>query len=297
LSLEFGVHLPIHGTYGYQDTLEVSIAADDLGYHSLWVGDHFYLPRESYIIMGGDPNRQDKLDAWTTLAAIATQTRNIKLGTRVSPIPFYLPARLAKMVTTVDIISKGRVFLGVGAGWHKEEAVTYGVGWGNHQERISKMLEGLEVILKLWMEDRATYKGKYYMVDNAPFWPKPIQKPHPPIWFGGSSTTIIDAAVKYGDGLLPLTDIPLEKFEELVSEVSKRAERCGRKRKLTLAPSLSYPDGVGNKPSEWLSKIEAFNKKGAGLILLDFSETKVSPGRAVEFLKDFSQTVFPACSK
>ena len=117
------------------------------------------------------------------------------METRVSPIPFYIPPRLAKMVATADIISHGRTLLGVGAGWYKWEAISYGVGWGSHRERIEKMLEGLEIILRLWTQNRTTFKGKYYQVSDAPFWPKPVQKPHPPIWFGGYSDAIVEATV------------------------------------------------------------------------------------------------------
>lgn len=297
MRLQFGVHLPIHGAYDFSATLKTAITADRLGYHSIWVGDHFFLPDTAYVNMGGDPRRPDKLDAWTVLAAIAVQTRQVKIGTRVSPIPFYLPARLAKILATVDVISHGRVILGVGAGWYKEEAVSYGIEWNSHRERISKMLEGLAVILKLWTEDRATYSGRYYKVADAPFWPKPVQKPHPPAWFGGSSKAIIEATVRYGNGILPLTDISFEKFQELTSQINNTAERLKIEKKITMAPSLSYPGGVGTNPSEWLKNTQRYAEKGADLILLDFTQTKVSQGKAIEFLKEFSQKVFPYYGK
>ena len=296
MHLEFGVHLPIHGIYSYEDIMKVAVTADKLGYNSLWVGDHFYLPREYYVNTGGDPAKPDKLDAWTILAALAGQTEKIRLGTRVSPIPFYIPARLAKIVTTVDIISGGRVDFGVGAGWFKEEAVSYGVWWGNHKERISKMLEGLEVILKLWTEDKATYKGRYYTIQNAPFWPKPIQKPYPPIWFGGSSKAILEATVKYGKGLFPLPDTPLGKFKEISKRIVETMEEFGRKRKISLASSLSYPEGLGEKPPEWISKVESYVECGADTILIDISKTCVPPNKALTLLRDFSKSIFPRYS-
>ena len=292
MSLRFGIHLPTHGGYRYRDLLKVSLAADRLGFGSLWVGDHFYLPEEYYAKSGGDPAKPDKLDAWTVLAALACQTDKIRLGTRVSPIPFYTPARLAKIVTTIDIISGGRVNLGVGAGWFREEAVSYGVWWGSHKERIARMLEGLEVILKLWREDRPTYKGKYYEVHEAPFWPKPVQKPHPPIWFGGASNQILEATVKYGEGLLPLPDTSIKDFRRLAYRVARIAENR-RKRTPSLAASVSYPEGLGEKPSEWLSTIEGYVEAGADTILIDFSRVGTPPDEAVSTLKKFSEQVFP----
>ena len=115
--MRFGVHLPTHGEYGYAEVLKVSLVADELGFNSLWIGDHFYLPREFYEKTGWDPDKPNKLDAWILLSALAVQTKRIRLGARVSPLPFYEPARLAKIVATVDIISGGRVNFGVGAGW------------------------------------------------------------------------------------------------------------------------------------------------------------------------------------
>jgi alkanesulfonate monooxygenase SsuD/methylene tetrahydromethanopterin reductase-like flavin-dependent oxidoreductase (luciferase family) len=295
--LNFGIHLPTHSRYDYSDIEKISIIADKLGYNSLWVGDHFFLPEEIYIKTGGDPKKPNKLDAWTVLTAIAVKTKRIRLGTRVSPIPFYMPAKLAKIITTVDIISNGRINFGVGAGWFKNEAISYGFDWENHKERITKMLEGLEIILKLWKEDKATYNGKYYKIYNAPFWPKPIQKPHPPIWFGGTSKDILEATVKYGDGFLFLTDTPLEKFKEITKEIIEKMKYYGRKREISLAPSLSYPNGLGEKTSEWISKIESYIKLNANTILIDFSQTNVPPDKAITILKKFSKVIFPKYKK
>lgn len=284
--------MPTHSGYGYREILEVSLAADKLGFDSLWIGDHFYLPRRFYEKTGGDPNRPNKLDAWTLLSALACQTRRIRLGPRVSPLPFYNPGRLAKIVATVDVISGGRVEFGVGAGWFREEAISYGVGWGSHRERISKMIEALEIILKLWTEeDRVTYRGRYYSIVEAPFWPKPAQKPHPPIWLGGSSDDIVEAAAKYGVGILPTSDLPLEKFRDLADRTVKAVK--GKTGKIRLAPSFTYPDGLGETPSEWLTRIEEYVKAGADAILIDFSMTNVPPWKAIAMLKKFSKTVFP----
>lgn len=290
LHLKFGVHLPTHGEYGYREVLEVSLAADELGFNSLWVGDHFFLPREFYEKTGWDPDKPNKLDAWTLLSALATQTKRIRLGARVSPLPFYEPAKLAKIVATVDIISEGRVNFGVGAGWFRDEAVSYGVYWGRHEERISRMLEALEIVLKLWVEeDKVTYIGKFYRVVEAPFWPKPIQKPHPPIWFGGSSNAILKATAKYGDGLLLLSNIPIKDFRRIALCL---AETAGGRR-ISLAPSFTYPDGLGETPEEWLSNIESYSEAGADTIIIDFSMTRVSTGTAKTMLKEFSKVVFP----
>jgi len=97
------------------------------------------------------------------------------------------PAILAKQVATIDFISNGRVIFRVGAGWHRKEFESYGLPYDKHQVRIDKMLGGLEIIKKLWTEPFASFNGKYYNIQEASLWPKPIRKPHPPIWFGGTS--------------------------------------------------------------------------------------------------------------
>jgi len=294
LKLQFGIHVPIHGSYDYKAFLEIGVLADRLGFDYITVGDHFFLPAESYIKFGGDPSRPDKLDAWIALAALAAKTENIRPGTRVSPIPFYLPSRLAKIVTTVDIVSEGRAILGVGAGWHKEEALAYGVKWGSHKERIEKMLEGLKIILSLWSEEKATFKGKYYQVSNAPFWPKPVQKPHPPVWFGGSSDAIIEAVAKYGDGLFPLTDTSLDKLQSIHQRLKEAVKRHRREKIPIIAPSLSYPDGIGTEKSEWINKVESYLKNGFSSFMIDFSAGYAPISKAQEFLKKFACEVLPS---
>lgn len=290
--MHFDVHLPTHGRYGYDEVLEFSRTAEELGFDSIWVGDHFYLPKEFYEKTGGDPERPNKLDAWTLLSAIAAQTRRIRLGARVSPLPFYDPGRIAKIVATVDVISRGRVNFGVGAGWFRDEAVSFGLWWGGHKERISRMLESLEIILRLWTEDKkVTYNGKYYRIIEAPFWPKPVQKPYPPVWFGGSSDKILEITARYGSGLLPLSNMPVKDFRALASKV---AEKTGREsKKIILAPSLTYPDALGEDPSGWISKIEEYDEAGADKIIVDLSMSNTPPDRVISFLRDFAKTVFP----
>jgi probable F420-dependent oxidoreductase len=291
MKMSFGVHMPIHGAYDYEAFSKTSMLADKLGYDFITVGDHFFLPSRSYERMGGDPDRPDKLDAWVALATLAVNTKRAKLGTRVSPVPFYLPSRLAKVVTTVDIISGGRAQLGVGAGWHREEAVSYGVKWGSFKERIDRMVEGLKIILRLWSEEKATFKGEYYSVSEAPFWPKPVQKPHPPIWFGGASDAIVDATARYGDGLLPTTDMPKDKLQALYRRVREAEKKYDRRSHVMFASSLSYPDGVGETSSEWTRNVESQKEIGVNLVLIDFSTTHAPPAKTQKFLKAFKDEV------
>lgn len=294
MKVQFGVHLPIHGPYDYKVFLDMVMFIDRLGFDYFTVGDHFFLPSELYVKVGGDPSKPNKLDAWTVLAAAAAKTKNVRLGTRVSPIPFYIPSRLAKIVATADIISNGRIIFGVGAGWYGEEAIAYGVGWGSHRERIERMLEGLEIILDLWSKERTTYEGKYYRVLDAPCWPKPLQKPHPPIWFGGLSKAIIRATVKYGDGIFPITDTQMSELLRIQRDLREEARRAGRADVPGVAPSLSYPNGIGKEASEWIERVESHLKLGFKNIMLDFCFSNVTIDEAKGFLEGFAREVFPS---
>ncbi|MCJ7610305.1 LLM class flavin-dependent oxidoreductase [Candidatus Bathyarchaeota archaeon] len=290
LTIVFGVHMGLHGLYNYEAFLETSQLADRLGYEYITVGDHLFNPPDFYKQAGGDPEKPDKLDAWTALAALAAKTTRAKLGTRVSPIPFYQPSRLAKIVATVDIISGGRAVLGAGAGaggW-KDEFVAYGLGWWRHKERIGRMIEGLEIMLRLWTEEETTFKGQYYSIKEAPFWPKPIQKPHPPILFGGSGEDIVNATAKYGDLIVP----PGPSLEDVNNRLRKAEEQQNRKSPAMLGSSLT-PNDIGTSPSQWFDNIESQMRKGVSLLLIDLSSTPIQPEEAQGFLKEFAVEVFP----
>lgn len=160
--------------------LEVWKAADDIEmFESGWTFDHFY------------PIRGDSagpcLEGWTTLTALAQATRRLRLGTLVTGIHYRHPAVLANMVATLDIISGGRVELGIGAGWNVEESGAYGIELGSPKERSDRFEEACEVLTGLLSPpETTTFKGRYYQLTDARCNPKPVQQPHPPICVGGS---------------------------------------------------------------------------------------------------------------
>lgn len=206
------------------------VASEKLGYDSFWVSDHLFLPDCFYEAVRMKPKKGESpfLEAWTTIAAAAAITKKLRLGVGVTPIPMRDPGMLAKQVATIDFISKGRVIFGCGAGWHRREFEAYGIPWDSHRVRIAKMLEGLEVMKRLWADTFASFNGKYYKLRNAPLWPKPVQKPHPPIWFGGLSRSIMEAIAKYGNGWVPYCLSPSE-FRTYHKTLMDTLEKTGRK--------------------------------------------------------------------
>jgi alkanesulfonate monooxygenase SsuD/methylene tetrahydromethanopterin reductase-like flavin-dependent oxidoreductase (luciferase family) len=167
--------------------------ADKAGFWGFLIPDHY--------MWGDDRGGDATLESWIALTYLAAKTEQIKLGTLVTPIPFRLPGMLAKELSTLDIISNGRVIFGVGAGWSETEFRGYSE-WNEPKVRVDKTKEGLELILKLWESkenERVDFHGKYYKAEHARLDPKPVQKPHPTLLFGGVGTRMLKLAGKYAD--------------------------------------------------------------------------------------------------
>lgn len=162
------------------------------GWDSALVTDHFMpnLP---------DPVG-DTLECWTTLASLATLTRRMRIGTLVSANTYRHPAVLAKMAATLDIISGGRLVCGIGAGWQENEHAAYGIPFYSRAERLHRLEEACQVLLALWIQHKATFGGQYYQLNEAPLYPKPLQKPHPELLVGGGGEKLtLRIVARYAD--------------------------------------------------------------------------------------------------
>ena len=169
--------------------------AENLGFDSFWVMDHFH--QISPVGKQEDP----MLEGWTTISVLAGITSRIKLGTLVTGITYRHPSVLAKMGASLDVLSKGRLFMGIGAAWNQEESLAYGIPFFPNKERLVRLEEAIQIIRKMWtQEPAATFNGKYYQINNAYCNPKPIQKPSPPIMVGGSGERqTLKIVAKYAD--------------------------------------------------------------------------------------------------
>jgi F420-dependent oxidoreductase-like protein len=165
----------------YDDQLRLARHAEAAGFEGLLRADH-------YQSMGADPGLPGPTDAWITLAGLARETSTIRLGTLMNSVTFRLPGPLAVMVAQVDVMSGGRIELGMGAGWFEREHTSYGIPFPPRGERFDRLAEQLAVITGLWSTPvgaRFSYDGKHYQLLDAPALPKPVQKPGPPIIVGG----------------------------------------------------------------------------------------------------------------
>jgi F420-dependent oxidoreductase-like protein len=206
----------------YADLVAVWKEAEALGFDSAWDFDHFI------------PIRGDKdgpcLEGWTLLSALATQTSKIRIGTLVTGNTYRNPALLAKMTTTVDIVSGGRLNLGIGAGWFETDHTAYGFSYYTAKERAERLGEALDVMTQLWTKDHPTFAGKYYKLDNAPFNPPPVQRPHPPIIIGGQGKKwIMPLVARYADGWNVPIGVSPEGIRKRMEIVHKECDRIGRK--------------------------------------------------------------------
>jgi F420-dependent oxidoreductase-like protein len=169
---------PIDGAEAkWQHAVDTSVRAEELGYDHLWVYDHFHnVPLPAHEAM---------FEAWTTVAAISQRTSRIRLGQMVGCTGYRNPALLAKITSTVDVISGGRLDWGIGAGWYEHEYKAYGYPFPSAGERIAMLEDCVEIVKRMWTEPDATYEGKHFSVAGAQCDPKPLQQPHPPVWIGG----------------------------------------------------------------------------------------------------------------
>lgn len=181
----FGFHMPNYTYPGvstdrlFDRVAERVKAAESAGFDMVTVMDHFYQ------IRGVGPETDPMLEAYSTLAALATQTSRIKLATLVSGVTYRNPALLAKTVSTLDVISKGRAIMGIGAAWNESEHIGYGFDFPPIKERMDRLDEALTIIKKLFTEERSSFEGKYYRIKDALNAPRPIQHAGPKILIGG----------------------------------------------------------------------------------------------------------------
>jgi len=176
----------------YETMSRVAQTAERLGFDSIWLFDHFHTYHE--------PILETTFECWTSTAALARDTSRIRLGQMVTCNGYRNPALLAKMASTVDVLSHGRLDFGIGAGWYEHEHLAYGYPYPSTADRLRMLREAVQVIRAMWTEPYASFEGTYYRISGAINEPKGVQKPHPPIWVGGSGEKVtLKLAAQYGD--------------------------------------------------------------------------------------------------
>ncbi len=222
--LKFGVFLPFYAFKTstqpaslFSRLLDTVKECERLEYDSVWIDDH--------LMSGNLPI----LECWTTLSALASATSRIRLGTMVTSNAFRNPGLLAKMGATLDVISNGRLELGLGAGIQREEHEAYGFPFPDLKSRAERLGESIEIIKALWTQTKATFSGKYVKVANASCEPKPIQKPHPPVTIGGCGENhLLKITAKHADRFDFGYILTINEYKKKMQVLKTHCESIGR---------------------------------------------------------------------
>jgi probable F420-dependent oxidoreductase len=232
--MRVGVTVPnVHETLADSRTIEaVARRADELGFDSVWCNDHLAIPKAgeragtepAYATGYGEQRRQHIYEPLITLAYLAAVTSRVRLGTSVYLLPLRNPLVAAKQVASLDQLSGGRLVLGVGVGWLEGEFAALGVPF---RERGSRTDEAIAVLKALCGQERAEFRGRYHSFTEVEFHPKPIQRPHPPLWIGGRSVAAIRRAARLGDGWHP-SHLTAHELRQGIAELHAECDRAGR---------------------------------------------------------------------
>jgi F420-dependent oxidoreductase-like protein len=177
----------------YEAMTRAAHEADLLGYDSIWLFDHFHTVPT--------PTLETTFECWTITAGLARDTQSVKLGQMATCNGYRNPALLAKMASTVDVMSHGRLILGFGAGWYEHEYRSYGYGYPETRERMARFREACEIIHRMWTEEYPVFHGTYYTIDKPINEPKGVQRPHPPLWVAGDGEQVtLKLVAQWGDG-------------------------------------------------------------------------------------------------
>ncbi len=230
--MRFGFTLPqLDPRIGPEIVARCAREAEDLGFDSLWVIDRILWPihldpRSPYPVGDGSlpVNYKNVLDPLETLTFAAAHTRRAALGTSILNLPWYNPVLLARRLTTLDVLSEGRLRIGFGVGWSPDEYEAAGVPWEERGRRADEMLQ---VLKKIWTADPVEFAGKYYRIAKSVIGPKPVQKPYPPIYLAAYAAGALKRVALEADGWLPV-GIPLSGIGPMFEEIRQMAQNAGR---------------------------------------------------------------------
>ena len=213
--------------YGH-NVVDVARDAEQRGFESLWLPEHTHIPVSRKTPYAGGAELPEEyahtLDPFVALAALATATKRIRLATGISLLIERDTITTAKTVATLDLLSNGRAIVGVGGGWNREEAEHHGVEWSTRFQKLEEQIDAIKII---WANEEAAFHGEHIHFDSIWSWPKPLQRPHPPIVLGGESDHTLRRVIKHCDGWLPRARNP-ETVVRGIARLNELAEEADR---------------------------------------------------------------------
>jgi probable F420-dependent oxidoreductase len=297
--MQYGFGAPVSGPLSTPENLaRIAVEGEKMGYDYATISDHVIIPRDiearyPYSDTGEFPGRSrgDRHEQLTAVAFVAGKTSRLRLVTSVTVVPHRPAVLLAKMLATIDVLSNGRLTFGIGAGWMKEEFQALGLP--PFPERGAVTDEYLLACRELWTKDDPRFDGKYVKFADVLFEPKPMQRPHPPIWVGGESGPALRRTARLGDGWYPIGTNPqhrldsMKRFAAGIDRLRRLAREAGRDpAKIALAyriTSLGRPlparadDGerrlFSGETAEFIDDLKAFKAFGVGHVDFNFDGT------------------------
>ena len=313
--MRYGFYLPTRGRTATPEALDALVQRGEaLGFASVMIADHIVFPtaidsKYPYTVSGVFPGQGDALEQLTLMAYVAARSRRLRIVSSVMILPYRNPLATAKMLATVDVLSGGRVTVGVGVGWLREEFEALAAPDFDRRGSVSD--EYIRIFRTLWTESPASFDGRFYRFKDLQCLPHPVQKPHPPIWIGGHSSAALRRAARLGDGWHPVganPAIPLRPAELRASldELHRLAEAAGRDpRSITISFKAPVYDatqaimGPGGErraftgtPEEVVEDIAAYGRLGVSELIFDFRSESLA--ESLDRMERFAAMIKPA---
>ncbi len=277
--MNFGITIPNNwGIEDPQDVFNVAVLAEEMGYDSIWVNHHVFNAGYVKERLGQLPY----YDALTTLTYAAALTKRVRLGTTVLVLPYLNPMVLAKTLATLDVFSGGRLIAGVGVGALRHESDSLG---SDYHTRGAYANESIAIMKELWTNDEPNFEGRFFSFSGVLFSPKPLQKPHPPIWVGGTSNGALRRVARYGDGWHPNRMSP-ETLQTSIETLKSYLDDAGRsldditlsvraELNVSTSPSSNPEEPMAGTPDQIIQSIEAFRSISVEEFVFQVSSTNI----------------------
>jgi probable F420-dependent oxidoreductase len=314
--MRYGFYLPTRGKTATADALETLVARGEaLGFSSVMIADHVVFPtvvnsKYPYTVSGVFPGQGDALEQLSLMAFVAGRTSRLRLVTSVMILPYRNPVFTAKTLATIDVLSRGRVTVGVGVGWLREEFEALAAADFDRRGAVSD--EYLRIFKTLWTRSPASFEGEFYRFTDLQCLPLPVQKPHPPIWVGGHSRPAIRRAARLGDGwhpvganpAVPLTPAELKASLDLLH---REAEAAGRDPSaLTISfkapvydPTTPVAGGtrrpLSGSADQIMEDIAEYARLGVSELVFDFRSEDLS--ESLDRMERFAATIKPSAGR
>lgn len=318
--MKYGFTLPGRGPLATPDSLAtLARRGEELGFDLVLFGDHIVVPRHivstyPYTEGGEFPGSTSgvAMEQLTVLAFLAGQTRTIRLATSVIIVPHRNPLVAAKALATLDVLSKGRLVVGVGVGWMREEFEALGLP--PFEERGAVTDEYIRAFKELWTSDNPTFAGQYCRFSDVTFLPKPVQKPHPPIWVGGESRRALRRTAQLANGWYPIgsnPQFPMAEPEQLAAAIERLAAYAGeagrspaeieiayRAHEYQLGKDGSTPGSSARRPfvgsaADIATDIRQYAALGVGSLVLDFVRLSRNLDEMLQHMEELATRVWP----